>query len=188
MTARLTATRAGGAAWRLRLLFALAALALVLGACKPTAPKPAAPLVEGRPAPVFATKDFSGQTVDIASFRGKVVLINFWATWCPPCRGEIPSLQRLYDTLKGDPSFVMYGVLYKDDISAAKRFMAQGGITFPMLSDPDFVASSIYGLTGVPETYIIDKKGILRKKIIGPAEFDSPAAIAFFKSLLSEAP
>lgn len=143
---------------------------------------------EGKPAPMFTLKGLDGKIVNLSDLKGSVVLINFWATWCPPCKGEMPSLQKLYAVMMDDPKFVMYGILYKDDPVNAQRFTKENGIMFPMLVDSNYSASGAYGITGVPETYIIDKKGLLRQKIIGPAEFDSPDAIAFFKSLLAEAP
>lgn len=171
--------------------FIIIAAMLALAACKQGPPPPQRPqkaLEEGQPAPMFTLKDLDGKTVNISDFKGSVVLINFWATWCPPCRGEMPSLQKLYAIMMDDPKFVMLGVLYKDDPVTAQKFAKETGIAFPILIDENYGASSLYGVTGVPETYIIDKKGILRKKIIGPDEFDTPDAIAFFKGLLAEKP
>ena len=179
-----------GGAKRLRFFFVLALLILALTACKGKRaqhqPRPV--LEEGKPAPTFTLKGYDGNSVDIAARKGKVVLINFWATWCPTCREEMPSLQRFHAAMKAEPSLVVYCVPSNNKPSDVRDYMSKNGMTLPMLNDPDSEAAAAYGITGVPETYILDKKGILRRKIIGPIDFDTPEAYAFFKALLAEAP
>ena len=127
----------------------------------------------GKPAPDFTLVDLNGNTWTLSELKGQVVFVNFWATWCPPCREEMPSMQRLYTMLPKD-KFKMLAILNKDDPALAKNFAAKFGITMPILNDPDNKIGPKYGLTGVPETYIVDKQGVLREKFIGPARWDAP--------------
>ncbi|MBU0480711.1 MAG: TlpA family protein disulfide reductase [Proteobacteria bacterium] len=129
----------------------------------------------GQPAPDFTLVDLQGKTWTLSQLKGQVVFVNFWATWCPPCREEMPSMQRLYTMLPPD-KFKMLTVLNKDAPEAAKVFAGKLNLTIPILLDPNSQAGAAYGLTGVPETYIVDKQGILREKVIGPAQWDSPGA------------
>lgn len=129
----------------------------------------------GQPAPDFTLVDLQGKTWTLSQLKGQVVFINFWATWCPPCREEMPSMQRLNTMIPKD-RFKMLTILNKDTPEAAKLFAKKLNLSIPILLDQDNVAGAEYGLTGVPETYIVDKQGILREKVIGPAEWDSPRA------------
>ncbi len=137
----------------------------------------------GVSAPDFELKDIGGNAWRLSSASGTPALVNFWATWCVSCRQEMPSLQRLFEKTK---TMRIVTVLYRDDPRNAADFMKQNGYTMPVLIDMDGSVSNAYGLTGVPETFLIDKKGILREKLIGPVEFDSPEAIDFFNTLASE--
>ena len=127
------------------------------------------------PAPDFTLQDLKGKTWKLSDLKGKVVFINFWATWCPPCRDEMPSMQKLY-TEMADTPFQMLAVLTNDDPMAAERFARQHGFTFPILIDRKGNIGGLYGITGVPETFIVDPGGILRRKYIGPFEWDSTVA------------
>ncbi|MBE9520177.1 MAG: TlpA family protein disulfide reductase [Proteobacteria bacterium] len=127
----------------------------------------------GKPAPDFTLVDRKGKTWTLSELKGQVVFVNFWATWCPPCREEMPSMQRLHTTLPKD-KFKMLAILNKDEPTLADNFAVTHGITMPILDDQANNVGSKYGLTGLPETFIIDKQGILREKIIGPAPWDSP--------------
>jgi thiol-disulfide isomerase/thioredoxin len=113
------------------------------------------------------------------------VLINFWAEWCDTCKEEMPSLQRLYDTLKDDPNFRLVTILYKDDPMIASAYLKENNFTLPLYVDPNLNAAALFGITGVPETYVVGKDGILLKKFIGPLDFDNPDAVAFFKRNLA---
>ena len=126
----------------------------------------------GEMAPNFTLVDRKGKTWTLSELKGQVVFINFWATWCPPCRDEMPSMQKLYATQPKD-KFKMLAVLNKDDPALADIFAAKLGITMPILDDQDNTAGKEYGLTGLPETYIVDKQGVLRKKFIGPEHWGS---------------
>ncbi len=123
------------------------------------------------------------KTWNFADLQGTVVFINYWATWCKECREEMPSMQRLHDRMQGKP-FQMLTILYRDDPKRAVTYMKENGYTMPVLLDPDTDLAFAYGVTAVPETYVADKEGIIREKIIGPRHWDDPASTAVIESLL----
>ncbi|MBU4260807.1 MAG: TlpA family protein disulfide reductase [Proteobacteria bacterium] len=126
-------------------------------------------------APNFTLTDIQGQKWQLSDLRGKLVFINFWATWCPPCQEELPSMETLYRGMdKG--RFQMLTILSNDNPDLAHMLAGRIGLTFPILIDPESKGAARYGITGVPETFIIDSQGILREKIIGPRNWNSPAA------------
>jgi peroxiredoxin len=129
----------------------------------------------GKLAPDFELQDTTGKTWKLSALKGQIVFVNFWATWCPPCREEMPSMQELYKSMPND-KFKMLSILSNDDPTVASNFAAKGGFDFPILIDPDSQIAQDYGLTGVPETYIVDKQGILRQKYLGPRLWSSPEA------------
>ena len=139
--------------------------------------------VVGEPAPNFVAIDLKGKSWTLFDLKGKVVLINFWATWCPPCVQEMPSMQRLRGLLPED-QFVILTILNKDDPAMARVFSEKFGITVPILDDRENLIGPKYGLTGVPETFIVDKEGILQKKMIGPAEWDSLEIVSYISQYL----
>lgn len=126
-------------------------------------------------APDFTLTDIQGQKWQLSDLRGKLVFINFWATWCPPCQEELPSMEELNRGLEKG-KFQMLTILSNDNPDLARRLADRIGLTFPILIDPDSKGAARYGITGVPETFIIDSQGILREKIIGPRKWNSPAA------------
>ena len=141
----------------------------------------------GFPAPDFALADLAGTTRRIADFRGKIVFLNLWATWCPPCREEMPSMETLHRRLHGK-DFVMLAVSEDEaGIAAVKPFVDQGGFTFPVLIDRDGLVSQRYGVTGYPETFIIDREGRVIQHVIGPEDWDSERAYQYFIHLLDQA-
>lgn len=141
---------------------------------------------EGSPAPDFSVTAFSGEKMKLSDLGGKVVLVNFWATWCASCAEEKPHLFSLYSRLKDNPDFRFVSILFRDDINKALMFQKAHSMAFPVYLDPGGEAAFSYGLTGVPETFIIDKQGILRKKIIGPENWASPQVLAYFRDLLED--
>lgn len=147
-------------------------------------PKLAA-VAEGFDAPLITVKDLEGSDWRLADNIGNVVLLNFWATWCDTCKEEMPALQHLYDLKKDEPNFRLVTILYNDDPIKAVNYLKENNYTFPLYVDSDGSAGTAYGLTGVPETYIVNKKGVLAKKLIGPVDFDNPDAIAYFTGLLA---
>jgi thiol-disulfide isomerase/thioredoxin len=140
----------------------------------------------GSVAPDIELIDINKNKIKLSELRGAVVFINFWATWCEPCINELPSIEELSKLTSGNPKFKLITILFKDDESRAFNFMKENGYTFPIYLNPEGSAAKNFGITGVPETFIIDKKGILRNKIIGPAEWDSPHARETFQALMNE--
>lgn len=159
---------------------ALLCLTLLLAGCGP------GPQVAqiGSPAPDFTVVDLKGKEWNLADLKGRVVFLHFWATWCPSCRDELPAIQRLHALLP-EEQFTTLTVLYNDDPGLAKSMAGQIGATFPVAVDPNGKAAQAYGLTGVPETYIIDKQGVLREKFVGAVHWDSPGALQMLSQYLS---
>ena len=147
--------------------------------------QPNGPPVRGNLAPDFTLQDLEGRTWSLSELKGKVVFINFWATWCAPCISELPSMKNLYNTLPKD-QFAMLAILYNDEVSNAKGFVEKLDITVPILLDADNRVGMQYGLTGVPETFILDKKGIIRELHRGPAEWDSTEVIQLIKEYIEQ--
>lgn len=127
----------------------------------------------GKPAPDFVLQDASGATWKLSSLKGKVVFVNFWATWCKPCRDEMPSMEILNKAMAGKP-FQMLGIILNDDLQMADSFARRLGATFPVLANPGPDLTEAYMITGVPETFLIDADGILRHKFIGPYDWNTP--------------
>jgi peroxiredoxin len=98
----------------------------------------------------------------------------------------MPAIERMYRNLSGNSSFKVVSILYKDDLNRALNFMQQNGLTFPVYLSTDESAARIFGITGIPETFIIDKRGMLRDKVIGPADWDSPRALEIIQTLINE--
>lgn len=136
-----------------------------------------------KPAPDFTLVDLNGKIWQLSSLRGKVVFINFWATWCPPCLEEMPSMQALYTDMTNAP-FQMLAILNNDRPEFAQKMADKGGLTFPILLDPESETSTHYGLTGVPETFIVDSQGILREKFLGPRPWNSQGALDMLKKYM----
>jgi peroxiredoxin len=141
--------------------------------------------VVGLPAPDFELKDAQGNTVRLSDLRGKVVMLNFWATWCDSCKEENPSLHKFVNSESGNPNFVFLSILYNDQPANAIQYQKETGFNFPVLVD-DKRTYADYGLTGVPETFIINKKGILAQKVIGPIRWDTPDVSSLISKLASE--
>ena len=137
----------------------------------------------GTQAPDFELKDIDGNTWRLSELRGKVVFLNFWATWCPSCRQEISSKERLHKMMKGKP-FQMLSIIYRDSPRKVASFIRRNGLSVPALIDPGFKVAKSYGVTGVPETFIIDKQGIIRHRIIGPRQWDSPTSLSLIERWL----
>jgi peroxiredoxin len=142
--------------------------------------------VEGKAAIDFTLKDLQGKDVRLADLAGKVVLLNFWATWCPPCREEIPSMVKLNGAMAGK-QFQMLCVSIDDGgKSDVDAFFARQQLTLPVLLDPSSTVAKQYGLTGVPESFVIDKKGKIVKKVVGGLDWSSPDVIAFLTDLTNK--
>lgn len=135
------------------------------------------------PAPDFELLDSNLNPWKLSDLRDKVVFVSFWATWCTVCKSEIPSKESLNKKMQDRP-FQMLGILYRDDPLKAAAYIRKYGITVPTLISPNNEVAGLYGITGVPESFIIDKDGIIREKIVGPREWDSPANVALIEKWL----
>ena len=140
-------------------------------------------LKEGAPAPGFTLRSVAGGEGDLGKLRGRVVLVNFWATWCPPCVQEMPSLERLHRAL-GPEGLAVLGVSVDEDDDAVRGFVARYGLSFPILRDPGGHAAASYRTTGWPETFIVGPDGAILRIVVGPTEWDTPEALAYFRGLL----
>ncbi|MFZ0105661.1 MAG: TlpA disulfide reductase family protein [Thiobacillus sp.] len=143
--------------------------------------------LEPSPAPELRFKDLEGRMHDLAELRGKVVLINFWATWCPPCRREMPSMERLAQTLKGEP-FVALAVDVGEDADTIEAFTSQLGTipTFPILLDTRGRSMKAWKVSGLPTTFLVDKRGQVVASAIGGREFDHPEIVKTIRELLEK--
>ncbi len=139
----------------------------------------------GKLAPQFEMTDLQGRKVTLNDFRGKVVLVNFWATWCDTCKEESPLLQKLVNDQKGSSELAVIKILFRDSRKNAELYMKENKFTFTVLID-DKNAALDYGVTGVPETFMISKKGILKHKYIGPVRWDMPEARAVVSRMIAE--
>lgn len=138
----------------------------------------------GKAAPVFELKDLEGKKVSLSDFKGKVILLNFWATWCAPCKAEMPSLENLYKNLKGK-GLVVIGVSVDNSETTVRSFVKEKGITFPILLDKGKeVSFDDYGVIGLPVTFLIDRKGVIVEKVFGERQWDSEEIKEKIKRLL----
>jgi peroxiredoxin len=145
-------------------------------------------LSAGSEAPGLRLPALDGSQHDVGAERGKLVVLNFWATWCPPCVAEMPSLERLHRALAAEGLSVVAVSTDRDKV-ALERFVADNGLTLRVLHDPGgSEAASSYRITGYPETYVIDRNGRILQHVVGPAEWDSPAWISRFRGLLGPTP
>jgi len=143
------------------------------------------PMKEVAPTPDFSLLNPAGQKISLKDFRGKTVFLNFWATWCVPCREEMPAMEKLYQEYK-DKNFVVLGVNVKDRKQEAVALLKELKLTYPVAFDPEAEVASLYGAWGLPTTYLIGPKGEGLARGWGPAEWYSPASRKLFKELLEE--
>jgi peroxiredoxin len=141
---------------------------------------------EGDRAPEFRLNSLDGRPVSLSSFKGKVVMVHFWATWCPPCVDELPTLDRLFRSMAG-PDLEILAVSVDDGGAATVgSFMQRNGLSLPVLLNPDQSVSRAYGTFKFPETYLVDREGIVRRKIIGAADWMSPETVGLIAELLKK--
>jgi peroxiredoxin len=133
------------------------------------------PVEEGDMAPNFTLPVLGGGEASLADYKGKVVLLNIWATWCNPCREEMPSMEQLYSNMKGKPFEILASSIDTGD-SEVGPFVKKLGLTFPILLDKEKKVNNLYQATGVPESFIIDKNGVVRDHILGPVNWSNPNA------------
>ena len=134
-------------------------------------------------APDFTLQDLSGKRSSLKDFRGKVVFLNFWATWCIPCRDEMPQMEKLHREFK-DQGLEVVAVNFREDKQTVKKFVAELGLTFRILLDSDGNVSNDYGAWSLPLSYFVDRKGNFIGKVAGDRPWDGKEARAFFQELL----
>jgi len=141
---------------------------------------------KGGHAPNFTLPGLNGKMVSLADYKGQVVLLNIWATWCRPCVEEMPSMEKLYQTLK-DEKFVILAVsIDESGADVVRPFMKKHKLSFPALIDSAGTLKNLYRTTGVPESFIISKQGGILEEIIGPRDWAAPGALKYFRSLIQE--
>ncbi|MBN8549054.1 MAG: TlpA family protein disulfide reductase [Deltaproteobacteria bacterium] len=180
----------------MKILFALLLLASNLCFLSSCTRSSETGLNPGDLAPDFKLPGLDSREYSLSSFRGKVVLLNFWASWCGPCVSEMPALQRLHDQFK-DQGFSVVAVGIDDEPGALEEFRQKFGLSFPVLVDTTGVTKSGYKTTGVPESFIIDAAGRMVMfpdpadkqpvvRITGPREWDSPNVLSRIRALLDK--
>jgi len=151
------------------------------------------PVIPGREAPDFNAFALDGTPRSMGDFRDKVLLVNIWATWCPPCREEMPSLQDLYQTI-GDDDFRILAISIDAPLGEEDAFGREGGnlegyaqemgLTFTILHDPSGRIQRTFQTTGVPESFVIDRDGVIIKKVAGATAWDAPENVELVRRLL----
>jgi peroxiredoxin len=136
-------------------------------------------------APDFSVTDLAGNAVRLSALRGKVVLLNVWTTWCPPCRQEMPSMEQLYARLRGNDFALLAVSQDEDGKRVVEPFVRELRLTFPVLLDPEHQVAERYGVWGYPETFVIDRNGYVVERVIGPRDWASPESIARLESLIA---
>ncbi len=161
--------------WLLGLMW-LGSMAAVAGGFQTRAPAPA---------PALQTQDLAGASKTLADYRGQVVLLNFWASWCPPCRQEMPSMERLRQKLAGR-SFVILGVNSGENPEEVRSFLPTMKLGFPILLDPESANTRRWKVFALPTSFLIDAQGRVRHSIAGPTEWDAGEGLALTEKLLDE--
>jgi peroxiredoxin len=131
----------------------------------------------------FSLATLDGSTTALSDYRGSWVLLNFWATWCGPCVAEMPSMERLYGQFKDD-GLVIVGVNQQESVDEVAAFVAERGLTFPILLDSNGRVGSRYGVRGIPTTYLIDPSGRVLGSKVGFMEWDEDHVVAAIRSLI----
>jgi cytochrome c biogenesis protein CcmG, thiol:disulfide interchange protein DsbE len=161
---------------RVQSLLALLLIPLALvSACN----RGARPGLTGQVAPDFNVSDGTS-TIHLANYRGQVVLLNFWASWCVPCVEELPGLLELH---RERPDLAILAVSIDTDQDAYARFIERRHVNFVTVRDPDQTAAKLYHTEGWPETYIIDRQGVIRRKLVGDPDWSNPEIREYLKSL-----
>jgi peroxiredoxin len=141
-------------------------------------------VASGDQAPEFRLQAMDNSSVNLSDFRGKVVMVHFWATWCPPCVEELPLLDKLYRTVV-DKDFQLLAVSVDEGgAPAVAAFLKKNGLKLPVLLDPDRTIAGLYGTYKFPETYIVDRQGVVRYKVIGPRDWSDPANVKLVRDAL----
>ena len=182
----------------IKILVSVVAVMLLAVATVPAAPKPRAGKVIPveiafkeldliKPSRQKLAEDFTlstskGTKVKLSDYRGKIVFMNFWATWCPPCREEMPAMQRLWQQQK-DNGLVILAISLDSDPSIVPGFVKNHGFTFPVLVDPKMSTANAYGVRALPSSFIIDRQGNMAALALGPRTWDNDAANSLVEGL-----
>ena len=134
-------------------------------------------------APDFTLKDIHGRALSLSSLKGKVVLINFWATWCPPCKAEMPSMNKLYHDLRAQ-GFEVIAISTDTSLSTIKDFLAENRLDFPVLFDEDKTVTRQYHVFSMPTTFLVDRNGMIVEKFYGEEDWSDPAVRKKIEKLL----
>jgi len=135
--------------------------------------------------PVFAVPALAGATLNTPELAGTVTLLNFWATWCPPCKKEMPSIERLSAQMKGT-DFRIVAISTAEKRETVESFIKQNKYTFPIYLDENGSIGASFASQGIPTTYVLDKKGMIIAGIVGSREYDDPALVSLLKRLAAQ--
>lgn len=138
----------------------------------------------GDDAPNFQLRDLDGNVVSLSQLRGKIILINFWATWCGPCRVEMPAMEQLYRTFSRKDFEILAVSTDPQGAAVTRPFQQEIGLTFPILHDADFRTGLAYGARTLPMTFLVDRHGIIRNRIFGARDWQSPEARQIIQSMI----
>jgi peroxiredoxin len=142
-------------------------------------------LADARPAPDFALHDLDDKLRKLSDFRGHVVAVNFWATWCPPCREELPSMQRTYEA-HHDKGFEILGVNVGENWDTVAPFLENFSLTYPIVLDTDSAAMAEWGIMGLPTTFILDRDGRITHRITGGRDWDDPGFRSNLEAIIDQ--
>jgi len=165
------------------LLFVLATLVFLFG---PRGDQRSRIPRTGDPAPEFRLPTLDGGSISLSDLRGKVVMVHFWATWCPPCVEELPTLDQFARSPTGRDVELLAISVDETGPDAVREFMQRNRLTLPVLLDPDKTVASSYGTFKFPETYLVDRNGIIRHKIIGGVDWSRPEARELIEAFLRD--
>ena len=136
-------------------------------------------------APEFSLTELTGRTVGLKDFKGKVIFLTFWATWCGPCKEEMPSIEALHQQFKRRDFVVLAVAVDREGSIPVERFLAKHGYTFPVLIDSRSEVLDLYGVDRIPATFLIDPKGRIVWKALGPKNWKSPEALSLVNRLMA---
>jgi peroxiredoxin len=174
--------RQPGPAGLLSLSLLLGAILLPPAAAAGAAGQTLPPVAEPFPAPDFELPGEDGKTYRLSDYRGQVVVLNFWATWCPPCRREMPAMERAWQAVR-DEGIVLMGVNVGEDVDTVFEFTAHYPVSFPLPLDREGRVVEDYPVTGLPTTYIVDPAGMVTHRAVGSREWDDPALLERLRAL-----
>jgi cytochrome c biogenesis protein CcmG/thiol:disulfide interchange protein DsbE len=129
-------------------------------------------LAIGNAAPDFELKTLDGKSIRLSELQGQKVILNFWATWCPPCRAEMPEMQNFYEKYNKDVEVFAVNLTSQDSRDKVHSFIKENGLTFPVVLDEEGDVLKLYKISPIPTSYIIDSEGIIRHKYVGPMTYD----------------